>query len=98
MVEGHTDIDLWLESGPDGLGEAIVALSALLPSSADPRWNEFERFESGYNRMMILGGPRFSAMLEQTDDEFAEFAPLLKITAPKRSLLDYHDQMAAASS
>jgi HD-like signal output (HDOD) protein len=97
LVEGHTEIDRWLEGGEDCAGKAVVALSALLPSAADPQWDEYEQFESAYERVMVIGGPRLVAMLERTDDEFTEFAPLLKISAPKQTLLDCHDQMAAAA-
>ena len=97
LIESHAEIDRWVEGPEECAGKMIVALSALLPSAADPQWHEFEQFESVYQRVMTIGGPRLAAMLEQTDDEFTEFSPLLKISTPKRSLMDYHEQTTVAS-
>ncbi len=98
LVESHTDINRWLEGESEDIGKIIVALSALLPSAADSQWNEYEQFESAYEKVMLAGGPKLVAVLEQTDAEFAEFSPVLKITTPKMSLIDYHEQMTAVSN
>ena len=98
LIESHVEIERWLDGGEECLGKAIVALSALLPSSIDSRWNEFEQFESAYGRIMPIGGARISSMLEIADEEFIEFSPLLKISAPKRTLLDYYDEITVPAS
>lgn len=98
LIESHMDIDRWLDGGSENVGKMIVALSALLPSAADSRWNEYEQFESAYEKVMHAGGPKLVAMLEQTDAEFADFSPVLKISAPKMSLMDYHEQITAVTS
>ena len=94
LVENHTDIDHCLQGGSDNLGKTIVALSALLPSACDSRWNEYEQFESAFGNVARQGGPALVAMLEQTDAEFADFSPVLKIASPKMSLMDHHEQMS----
>ena len=92
LVENHTDINRCLEGGLDNLGKTIVALSALLPSACDSGWNEFEQFESVYGNVAQRSGPALATMLEQTDAEFTDFSPVLKIALPKMSLMDYHEQ------
>lgn len=104
MIEYHTDIERCLDEQanskdePENVGKTIVALSALLPSAADSRWNEFEQFESAYEKIMFKGTPKLTAVLAQTDDEFTEFSPVLKIAAPKMSLMDYHEQISAVAN
>ncbi|MBN2294183.1 MAG: HDOD domain-containing protein [Pirellulales bacterium] len=104
MIESHTEIDCCLDEmsksndKSEELGKIIVALSALLPSAADSQWNEFEEFESAYNNIVLKGVPKLAAVLAQTDEEFTEFSPVLKITSPKMSLIDYHDQLTSVAN
>ncbi len=97
-IENHTDIDRCLDGEPESLGKTIVALSALLPSAADSQWNECEQFESAYEKVVKNGGPTIAAVLQQTDDEFTDFSPVLKISAPKMSLMDYHEQVSPVAN
>ena len=69
-----------------------VALSALLPASIDTVWQERDAFEANY---IDVGGrlvPPLTEMLAQTDEEFAEFAPILEMTPPPVALVDLYLQ------
>ncbi len=92
LIESHTDVERWNKGGEKNVGKLIVALSALLPSAADEEWNEFDQFKSVFEEVLVFGGPKIAALIDQTDADFSEFSPLLNIAAPKRPLMDYLTQ------
>ena len=73
-----------------------VSLSALLPSSHDPSWNERDQFESAYQRLKGNEGPEIAKLLGDVDDQFAEFAPVLKLAASGKTLVEFYQQDAVA--
>jgi HD-like signal output (HDOD) protein len=86
LIEGHTT------GGGEGkqageLGSHIVALSSLLPSMADPVWIECGQWEEILARICpSLSAP--DGLLHQVDQEFKEFAPVMKMAVPRKSLLE----------
>ena len=72
----------------------IVALSALLPSAADPTWSECAEWDQ---RLATICPPTASAMglLGQVDREFADFAPVLQMAAPRKSLTQTYQEALA---
>ncbi|HET6881740.1 MAG TPA: HDOD domain-containing protein [Pirellulales bacterium] len=86
LVERHVEIDELLACGRSEPGQLAVALSSLLPSVNDEDWPEVAQFESGFQRLVTAGAP-ISEFLAHVDAEFTEFAPVLKIAAPARSLV-----------
>ena len=66
---------------PRGLGSRIVALSALLPSAADPLWIECPQWEELSDRS-VLRRPLRPGCWSRSTEEFAEFAPVLRLAAP----------------
>ena len=86
LIEGHSDGAP--ESNKTGeLGRQIVALSALLPSAADPLWNECSQWEE----TLALICPSVTSpdsLLNQVDQEFTDFAPVLKLATPGKSLVE----------
>ena len=90
MIEGHSGGDADRKK-PAELGECIVALSALLPSEADPYWIECSQWEEAFARICpSTAAP--NALLNQVDQEFTEFAPVLKLTVPRKSLVESHQE------
>ena len=74
LIEGHCGDDGKI---PGDLGRRIVALSALLPSAADPLWIECPQWEEAFGQICpSLASP--AGLLNQIDEEFTEFAPVLK--------------------
>jgi len=90
LIEEHTGGNAD-DKKPAELGKCIVALSALLPSAADSFWIECSQWEEAFGRICLsLATP--DGLLNQVDREFAEFAPVLKVTAPRRSLAESHQE------
>jgi HD-like signal output (HDOD) protein len=88
LVEHHQAVDRWAAQPGAEPGRLAVALSALLPTVADPFWHECKLFERYYQRSAPAGSPPAVDLLAQTDREFAEFAPVLKLATPSKSLVD----------
>ncbi len=95
LLEQHTDLDEALARRPQRPDEVAVCLSALLPSSSDPAWVEFPQFDAVYQRLRPAHGPALPALLAQVDREFAEFAPVLRVSKPSKSLVDSYQEAAA---
>ncbi len=98
LLENHQAIDLWVSQADSEPGKLAVALSAMLPTTADPTWEECEAFEGHYRQVAPAGSPSAVELLEQTDREFTEFAPVLKLATPNKSLLDSFNEMATTAS
>jgi HD-like signal output (HDOD) protein len=95
LIERHTDLDELLDGGA-GAGQLAVALSSLLPAVSDEGWPEAGRFANSFAR---LSGRRVSIaeLLERIDQEFIDFAPILKIAAPAKSLVTRYAEAAEAA-
>lgn len=85
LIERHTDIDTLVNEGEPNRAAIAVAMSSLLPAASDEIWPELARFES-YLEQLAPPGTSTVSLLETVDVEFADFAPVLKLTAPEKSL------------
>jgi HD-like signal output (HDOD) protein len=94
LIESHLETDRWSSRPESNPAAAAVALSALLPSLADTNWHDAEQFDALYARMLPANGPTAPELLDEIDREFMDFAPVLNVVAPKRSLVEYY-QLAA---
>ncbi|MCS7305115.1 MAG: HDOD domain-containing protein [Thermoguttaceae bacterium] len=96
LVEGHSEVDRWLAEGPRQEAKLAVAMSALLPTVAGGRWHERERLVEVYGRLKGGRWPRLEEIFMEVDRDFADFAPILKITHPAKSLTaTYQEAMAS---
>ena len=92
LIDVHTDIDKLTASAEAKPGELAVALSALLPAGSDPAWQEHEKFEQIFASLSAQrDAPSIAQILGEVDDQFAEFAPVLKLATPAKSLVDWHN-------
>ncbi|MCR4414928.1 MAG: HDOD domain-containing protein [Thermoguttaceae bacterium] len=98
LIEGHQDVDRWVAESKSNPGMVAVAMSALLPTVADPVWNEGPKLEACYEKVVPPGSPALVDLLGKIDREFADFAPILKIANPAKSLVECHAELAAAVS
>jgi len=98
MVESHQDIDRWASASDTESGKLAVALSALLPSTADSTWAECGLFEDYYQKSVPQGSPTAPEMLRRIDEEFTEFAPVLKLATPGKSLVDRYNEMTSPAA
>jgi len=89
LIERHPSLDELLCCTPPRLDAACVALASLLPACKDSGWLEFNDFWAGYKRLEAnIDLEDLRNILEQTDQQFSEFAPLLKLPNPAVSLVD----------
>jgi HD-like signal output (HDOD) protein len=95
LIEHHTEIDRWVAQPDASPGDVAVSLSAMLPTAGDPIWAERARFEDCYERVQPSGAPSTRELLGQIDADFADFAPVLKVAAPRKSLVDCYDEAVA---
>ncbi len=93
LVENHVFTDRLLAEKRPGSLQAAIMLSSLLPASSDSEWLEGPLFDEAYQRWQPAGGPSADEFLQQVDDEFAHFAPLLKIANPAKSLQQSHREL-----
>jgi HD-like signal output (HDOD) protein len=91
LIESHTQLNQLLATNSKDLGAVAVALSSSLPAASDKVWSERELFLSAFEK---IAGPSAnpSQTLAQVDAEFTEFAPVLKLTAPAKSLVQYFEE------
>jgi HD-like signal output (HDOD) protein len=88
LIERHPDFDTLLAAGPTARAAACVALASMLPSGSDEEWPEQDAFRRGLEQ---LGGGRvpLAELVAETDAGMEEFAPLLKLPVPRRSLAQW---------
>ena len=95
LIESHTAIEAFA-AGDAQTDELAVALSALLPTGRDDAWTECQMFE-GHFEKLVSGKAAVLDILRRTDEEFAEMAPILKIAAPKQTLVERYETACSAA-
>ena len=95
LIERHPALDELLTGPTPQIDAACVALAALLPSCRDTEWREEQEFLNGIARVSINGTIDLTQMLTDVDKNFEEFAPMLKVLVPDKSLSDW---LAASSA
>jgi HD-like signal output (HDOD) protein len=98
LLENHTSVDEMLSTRTPNPDRIAVAVSALLPSISDERWAECAHFDTVYSRVRPANGPSVQELLGQMDQEFVEFAPVLKLTTPAKTLVTWYEESLAAAS
>jgi len=97
LIEHHTELDELLADPAAEPSQLAVALSSLLPVALDEQWADSQQFETAYNKLKTPGAPSIPELLGQIDEQFAEFAPVLDIAVPSRTLVDcYHEATSVA--
>jgi len=92
LIESHPAAEHWLNQANTEKDRLAVAMAALLPPVADPVWTECGLFEECYAKAAPPGSPSVPQLLEETDAQFTEFAPVLKLATPAKSLVEcYHE-------
>jgi HD-like signal output (HDOD) protein len=94
LIETHLTVESLLAQPGREPARLAVALSALLPAGSDPLWGECAAFAACYQQAAPPGSPAVEAMLGQIDEEFARFAPVLRMSVPAKSLLDRYQEAA----
>lgn len=87
LIAQHTNLELLL-SDDANRGAACVALASLLPSCSDNHWNEQNEFVDGYSKLTGKNETELAEIFKDVDEATNEFAPLLKLPVPEKSLIE----------
>ncbi len=99
LIENHLEADRWLAEPRREAAKIAVSMSALLPTTTDPAWTECGCFEALYERSRPAAAPPIAELLGRIDEEFTEFAPVLKVGNPGKSLVElYHEATQPAAA
>ncbi len=98
LIEGHLDLEDRLQEAVKEPAMIGVGLSALLPATSDSQWYDAERFIASFEQAVGPSGPTSAEILAQVDDEFTEFAPVLKLASPSKSLVQILEEATAPSA
>jgi HD-like signal output (HDOD) protein len=97
IISKHADChDLSELPSTGAMGIHVVCLSALLPVACDLEWPERERFVNAFELMAASTGESVHHLFELVDREFVEFAPVLNLALPSRTLSDFLQVEVAA--
>jgi len=89
LIASHGSLDQHLENPTQDRRALAVSLSALLPTTVDDEWYERERFLAAYTRCAPPNAASAAAFFTAIDNEYDEFAPALKLSAPAKPLADW---------
>ena len=95
LVENHLVTDWEFNGSPTG-GSA-VALSTLLPAANDSVWPDCVELETRYGQVCPSGNPPLLELLVQVDRECADFAPLWRLSAPAKTLVQSYDEVVSGA-
>jgi len=98
LVESHADVEKWIAAPAENPARLAVAMSALLPAVSDSQWWEAARFEDYYRQLSGPTSPKVSEFLANVDQQFTEFAPILKLATPAKSLVESYEEALAAAT
>ncbi len=95
LVERHIIFDpCTIQQGLPPL-QAAVTLSSLLPTGSDPTWTDAAAFDDAFHRWCPQNQQPITELLAQVDQEFTEFAPVLKLATPAKSLRASYQEATA---
>ena len=98
LIERHPNLNELLSVSPPIEDAACVALAALLPSCQDDHWSDWNEFCNGLQQIAPSTHEQIQALLAESDASFEEFAPIMKLALPSKSLQDWFKQQSTASS
>lgn len=97
LVGRHTSIEELLGDDAAPREQLAVALSSLLPATGDDAWHECQQFEACCQALPAGEPASVVELLEKTDGDFREFAPILKLSESGKTLVQrYHDAVQPA--
>lgn len=91
LIERHPNLNQLLSSNPPKLDAACVALASLLPACRDSDWDERSEFEAGWLKLVNKSTVSAEKIIAEADATFAEFAPIMKLPIPERSLTQWFE-------
>ncbi len=98
LIENHTAIDEFADKPGEAPDKVTVAMSALLPSVADPDWTECRQFESCYEKIIPGNKPTIVELLDQIDKAYDQLAPIMRIATPAKTLVDCYNAVTVSTT
>lgn len=92
LIETHCNLDELMAAEGKFPGKLAVALSALLPAASDKEWQDRPRFLEAFLKLTAGKGTTAGQFLAEVDKAFAEFAPVLRLSAPAKTLAAYLEE------
>ncbi|MDR0703725.1 MAG: HDOD domain-containing protein [Planctomycetaceae bacterium] len=92
LIENHLKIEEQISKFNQQPEQAIVALSALLPSVVEPDWNERSDFDKFFNQILPEKSKLLTKIFDKVDREFEQYAMIIQIAKPKKTLFSYLDE------
>jgi HD-like signal output (HDOD) protein len=89
IIERHPNFAELIASRQPQFDAASVALASLLPACKDKEWEERELFLDGLRRIDPNPSTSAEQLIKEADTAFAEFAPMMNLPVPDRTLLDW---------
>jgi len=89
LIAQHTQMEELLGKGDMYRGAACVALASLLPSCSDAEWRERNDFLTSFTQLVSPSNDVMNQLLVAVDEQTTEFAPLMKLPVPKKSLVEF---------
>lgn len=86
LIERHPAVDEIIEAGESEFDCACVAVASLLPACTDNDWEEQHDFFSSVLRVSSAFHIDFTLLFRTVDKDFEEFAPLIGLPLPSKSL------------
>lgn len=86
LIERHPDIDDLLSGDRARRDAACVAIASLLPSCKDQTWEEIDTFMDALEHITGDYELDLDEMMKEVDHSFAEFAPIMKLAIPEKTL------------
>lgn len=96
-IERHTHISE-AAGGDVPIPALAVALSALLPATTDEAWIDFSRFERSFHQVRPATAPSITELLGKIDREFDEFAPVMQMATPAKTLTETYEEMKSVAT
>lgn len=87
LIQNHTHLEQLFSEGESAYGPVCVAIGSLLPCCREENWSERDMFYDGFKRLTSDGENQLLKLLAETDESTAQFAPLLRLPVPKKSLI-----------
>jgi HD-like signal output (HDOD) protein len=97
LIENHTEVEALLADPAADPGQLAVAVSSLLPVASDEAWADREAFVAAIEKLTGGKGQSIEELLGEVDEQFAEFAPILEIAAPQKTLAVWYQEAIAVA-
>jgi len=98
LIASHSSTEILQPGSGATPGQLAVTLSSLVSASSDETWYDLPQFEAAYNALRPSEAPSIPELLEKIDQDFTEFAPVLKLATPAKTLVDRYHEVAQVAS